>query len=363
MPGRRIDFFKVALDGEMPVFIFVFRDVVAVETTVFRLSAGRDIHLGDVHDLTAVVLALVCKDHKRKRLTRLAERHLHAKLKSSLAQECDSAVRRLTGTGVNGCHNGMSRKRGFHGGVCLGIADFSDRHNVGIESECRNHQFFLRNVVSTVVTRSGKRMHDIILYLSEAVPLDKKQLACAGFDGVDTLVIGNAPEQCVQKRCFTRRGSTRDHKADAVSDAHFEEFHDFLGCHSAVNEALAVHTLWVQETNGNGNAAILIHNGTLDRRNTGIAGQVSLRDRHGVVDNNAAVVQKALDDIDRMTGRVEVFFGFDYSAVRVPYYLSLLVRAMFILCYKGFCHNIIIQRAVGKNVGMLIKSFRHKTLL
>jgi len=36
---------------------------------------------------------------------------------------------------------------------------------------------------------------------------------------------------------------------------------------------------------------------------------------------------------------------------------------MFILCYKGFCHNIIIQRTVGKNVGMLIKSFRHKTLL
>ena len=70
MPGRRIDFFKVAFDGEMPVFIFVFRDVVAVETTVFRLSAGRDIHLGDVHDLTAVVLALVCKDNKRKRLTR-----------------------------------------------------------------------------------------------------------------------------------------------------------------------------------------------------------------------------------------------------------------------------------------------------
>ena len=112
-------------------------------------------------------------------------------------------------------------------------------------------------------------MHDIILYLSETVPFDEKQLACAGLDGVDTLVIGNAPEQCVKKRCFARGGSTRDHKADAVSDAHFEEFHDFLGCHSAVNKAFAVHTLWVQETNGNGNAAILIHNGTLDRRNTG----------------------------------------------------------------------------------------------
>ena len=104
-------------------------------------------------------------------------------------------MRRFTGTGVNGCHNGMSRKRGFHGGVCLGIADFSDRHNVGIESECRNHQFFLRDVVSTVIARSGERMHDIILYLAEAVPLDEKQFACAGFDGVDTLVIGNAPEQ------------------------------------------------------------------------------------------------------------------------------------------------------------------------
>ena len=44
---------------------------------------------------------------------------------------------------------------------------------------------------------------------------------------------------------------------------------------------------------------------------------MSLRDRHGVVDNHAAVVQKAFDDIDRMTGRVEVFFGFDHSAVRV----------------------------------------------
>ena len=73
----------------------------------------------------------------------------------------------------------------------------------------------------------------------------------------------------------------------------------------------------MQKTNGNGNAAILIHNGTLDRRNTGIAGQVSLRNGHGVVDNHAAVVQKTLDDIDRMTGRVEVFFGFDHSAVRV----------------------------------------------
>ena len=76
----------------------------------------------------------------------------------------------------------------------------------------------------------------------------------------------------------------------------------------------------MQETNGNGNAAVLIHNGTLDCRNTGIAGQVSLRDRHGVVDNHTTVMQKAFDNIDRMTGRVEVFFGFDHSAVRVGQY-------------------------------------------
>lgn len=159
-------------------------------------------------------------------------------------------------------------------------------------------------------------MHHIVLHLAKAVSLDKKQLSCSAFDGVDTLVIGDASEQCIEKRCFARRGSTCDHKADAVSDAHFEECNHFFVCHSAFDDVDSVDSLRMQKTDGNGNTAIVIHNGTLDCGNTGIVRQMSLGNRCGIVDDHPTVMEQALDNIHGMTGRVEMFVEFFQMPIR-----------------------------------------------
>ena len=72
----------------------------------------------------------------------------------------------------------------------------------------------------------------------------------------------------------------------------------------------------MQKTDGNGNTAIVIHNGTFDCGNTGIVRQVSLGDRGGIVDNHATVMEQSLDNIHGMTGRVEMFFELFQMPVR-----------------------------------------------
>ena len=69
--GGRIDFFELALDLKFAVFITVFPNIITVDTTVTGFAVGGYLALGDVHDLTAVVLTLVSKHNDGKRLTGL----------------------------------------------------------------------------------------------------------------------------------------------------------------------------------------------------------------------------------------------------------------------------------------------------
>ena len=103
-------------------------------------------------------------------------------------------------------------------------------------------------------------MYHIVLNFSETVSLDEEQLSCTRFDGVNTLIIGYARKESVQQCCFTRTGSSGNHKTDAVSNAHLEKCHYFFIRHSAFNEAFTVNPLRMQKTDRNRNTAIIIHN-------------------------------------------------------------------------------------------------------
>ena len=69
--GRRVYLFKLAFDDELVAVVDVFRDVVTVQATIEGLTFGCYLALGDVHDLSAVVLALMGEYHDGKRLTGL----------------------------------------------------------------------------------------------------------------------------------------------------------------------------------------------------------------------------------------------------------------------------------------------------
>ena len=63
------------------VFIVVFPNVITVQTTVTGFAVGGYLALGNIHDLSAVVLALVSKHNDGKRLTGLGERDCHPLLR------------------------------------------------------------------------------------------------------------------------------------------------------------------------------------------------------------------------------------------------------------------------------------------
>ena len=190
--GRRIQLFELAFNDEFTSVIFVFRDIVAIETVIGRFTVGCDLALGNVHDLTAVVLAFMSEDDDGKRLSCLRKRNLHAELESSLTKERDSAVCGFSRTGVYRGYDCVSRQRGFHGRVCFGVSNLTDHDNVGVETESGNNEVFLCDVVRFVFGRTGQRVYHVIDGFTEAIFLDEKQLSRTGFDGIDTFIVGNA---------------------------------------------------------------------------------------------------------------------------------------------------------------------------
>ena len=73
----------------------------------------------------------------------------------------------------------------------------------------------------------------------------------------------------------------------------------------------------VDDSDGGGNAHILIHHRGLHSGNTGVAGQVSRDQRAGVVQHHAGGVEHSPDDGERVFRRIEMLFQFLISAIRI----------------------------------------------
>ena len=220
-------------------------------------------------------------------------------------------------TGVYRSHYRVSGKGCFHGGVCFRISNLTDNDNVGVETKSRHNEVLLCDVVGIILGGTRQRVYHVIDGFTEAVLLDEEQLSCAGLNGVNTLVIGNARKKCVHERCLTRRGSTCHNHGNTVTDAHFEKCDHFLCCHAAFDEVCAVNSLRMQKSDRYRDTCFLIHHRTLDCRDTGVVRKVSLCNGSGVIDDHAAVMQQPFDDIDCVRRRTEMFFELDHSAVRV----------------------------------------------
>ena len=186
----RIQLFELALDDKFVSVIVVFRDVVTVQTAIERLSFGSHLAFGNVHYLSAVVLALMGEYHDWKRLTGLRKRYFHTELESSLTEERNSSVCGFCRTGVYRSHYRVSGKGCFHGGVCFRISNLTDNDNVGVETKSRHNEVLLCDVVGIVLGGTGQRVYHVIDGFTEAVLLDEEQLSCAGLNGVNTLVMG-----------------------------------------------------------------------------------------------------------------------------------------------------------------------------
>ena len=73
----------------------------------------------------------------------------------------------------------------------------------------------------------------------------------------------------------------------------------------------------VDDSDGGGNAHILIHHGGLHSGDTGVAGQVSRDQRAGVIQHHAGGVEHSPDDGKRVFRRIEVFRELFASTVRI----------------------------------------------
>ena len=73
----------------------------------------------------------------------------------------------------------------------------------------------------------------------------------------------------------------------------------------------------VDDSDGGGNAHILIHHGGLHSGNTGIAGQMPRDQRAGVIQHHTGGVEHSSDDGKRVFRRIEVFRELFASTVRI----------------------------------------------
>ena len=291
--------------------------MIPVQTTVTGFAFRCHLAFGDVHDLPAVVLALVREYDNGKCLTGLGERDFHTELESALTEQRDPSVRRSGGTGVNSGHHCMSGQRGFHGGVGFGVSDLANDDHIGVKPQRRHHKIFLRNVVRFILARSGQRVHHIVQRVTESVLLHEEQLTGAGLNGVDPLVIGDTRQERVHQCGLAGTGSTGNDDRYSIPDTHFEECDHFLGRHSALNDVLPVNSLRMQKTDRNRNPRFLVHNRAFDRRDAGIVREMSLCNRRGAVNDHSAVMQQPFDDVNGVLGAAKMLGELFRSAVRI----------------------------------------------
>ncbi|MNP37118.1 hypothetical protein D3C76_1305480 [compost metagenome] len=75
--------------------------------------------------------------------------------------------------------------------------------------------------------------------------------------------------------------------------------------------------LWVDDSNGSGDALVLIRDRHAENGNANIVGQVSANDGLRVVENHTGLVQQTPNDIDRVFRGSKLFISRQDSAIRV----------------------------------------------
>ena len=214
---------------EHSVHVLVAFDLVAVESSVLKLSVIVNDALGNVHYLTGVILQLVREHDYGKSKCHLLHRDLHVDGKSSLREEGNTTMSIPSTAAVNGRYNGMVGRACFYCGVCFRVSHLSHAYHVGVETERSHYQILLGNIIDVLIRWARKCVNHVIDDSALLVSLDKGKLSRTAFNRIDTFTVGDRTEERVQKRCLTGACSTCNNERHAITKAGFKERKHIVG--------------------------------------------------------------------------------------------------------------------------------------
>ena len=143
------------------------------------------------------------------------------------------------------------------------------------------------------------------------------QLTGAVLNGEDAFTVGYRGQQPACRRGLAGGGGSRHADGYPIAQKYGKPVQHFLCGRTAAEQILTAEIVAVDDSDGGGNAHILIHHGGLHSGNTGVAGQMPRDQRAGVVQHHAGGVEHSPDDGKRVFRRIEVFRELFASTVRI----------------------------------------------
>ena len=297
----------------------VFRDNIAEQRVVAAIPIGQDLTFHDLHHAALLIFQLLAEDHDGVCLRHIAEKRFIGHIHGSFAQGHHAAVGRLAGVGVDSGQHRHAHAGGLLRGIGLGTAHLAHHQDVRVEAQADIHQRDLIDPLTLIFAVAGQGVDHRVDHLTVFLP-HQLQFAGAVFDGKDTLTVGDRGQQPACRRGLAGGGGASHTDGDPIAQKYGKPVQHFrCGC-AAAEQILTAEIVAVDNSDGGGNAHILIHHGGLHSRNTGVAGQVSRDQRTGVVQYHAGSVEHTTDDGERMFRRIEMLFQFLISAIRILHF-------------------------------------------
>ena len=201
-------------------------------------------------------------------------------------------------------------------GIGLGAAHLTHHKDVRVEAQADIHQRDLIDPLTLIFTVAGQGVDHRVDHLTVFLP-HQLQLTGAVLDGEDAFAVGYGSQQPACRRGLTGGGGASHADGDPIAQKYGKPVQHFLcGC-AAAQQILTAEIVAVDDSDGGGNAHILIHHGGLHSGNTGVAGQMPCDQRTGVVQHHAGGVEHSPDDGKRVFRRIEVFRELFASTVRI----------------------------------------------
>ena len=296
----------VSLNDKFVILHVILRDDIAEQRVVAAIPIGQDLAFHDLHHAALLVLQLLAEDHDGVCLRHIAEKRFVRHIHGSFAQGHHAAVGRLAGVGVDGGQHRHAHAGGLLRGIGLGAAHLTHHQDVRVEAQADIHQRNLIDPLTLIFTVAGQGVDHRVDYLTVFLP-HQLQLTGAVLNGEDAFAVWDRGQQPACRRGLAGGGGSRHADGNPIAQKYGKPVQHFRCGRTAAEQILTAEIVAVDDSDGGGNAHILIHHGGLHSGNTGVAGQMPRDQRAGVIQHHTGGVEHSPDDGKRVFRRIKVF--------------------------------------------------------
>ena len=197
----------------------------------------------------------------------------------------------MDGSQHRNAHTGSLLRR-----VGLRASHLAHADDVWIETQSDIQQCDLVDALTLILTVTGLRVDDRVRHPAFMLT-DELEFSGSILDGEDALAVRDGGEKPARHGGLAGGGRSRHADRHAVAKAGGQEIQHFLCGRAALHEVRLVEISGIYDTDGCGNAGVLIQHRRFDDRDTNVLRQSGSNDRAGIVQYLARVLQHTANDI------------------------------------------------------------------